>query len=1185
MVEAGIKAGLFSSRLFHKTIAIVLVFFAATVCAKAATITVAPGGDLQSAVNAAQYGDTIVLQAGAVYTVSLTLPLKSGTGEIVIQSSRASELPDGVRVTPAQNGLLAKLQSITPAEAVVKTVAGAHHYRFVGIEFSTANAGVVVYDLIRFGGGRDTQTTLASVPHHLVIDRCYIHGFDTQDVQRGISLNSAETTVSNSYISEIHGVGFDTQAVGGWNGPGPFHVVNNYLEGAGENVMFGGADPAASELTPSNIEIRGNYVPKPLKWKVGDPSYAGTHWTVKNLLELKNAKNVVIDGNVFENNWQDGQAGVGILLTVRNQECTAPYSTVQNVTFTNNTVRNSEGGGLNFLGKDNEAELAYGKCTNLATMGSVRGSGVSIANNLFYNNGGAFLTINGFYNVTLNRNTHVQRGNLTTVYGEPSLGFGYTNNLTIDHDYGIFGDGGLIGTAALNSWTPGWVMTGNVIATPYGSYPAGNSYPASLSLPSDWRSPIPGVGADIDALNAAQGGTAPSPSPSPTPTPTPTPNPSPTPTPTPSPSAVVSFVQADSTTKGNWKNNYGGDGFNTVNDIATYPSYAQVSVSGYASPTWAASTTDTRALQKDLAADRIAARWESSGSSFFTIDLNITDGQSHQVALYSLDWDGTNRSQRVDIMDWASGALLDSQSISQFNGGKYLVWNVKGHVRITVNKTGAKTAVVSGLYFGNAAATPPPPTPTPTPTPAPLVVAITSPSNNTTFSYGTSVTLEATATDTAGTVTSVKFYAGSQLVGTSNIAPFSVAWSNIAAGTYSVTATALDNQGLSVTSSPITVKISKTLKSVRSNRQNTTNLSAADSLAVNTEASQPTVALDSLVTDLEQTYNDFNGERSMFNSEPQIDKYLLASLLLARSSAALAKQPSTSVAVVDRLNKIEAYLSFCEDLMVSDSISPQSLADASKANAQVNLLIAQPSTGPISLPGVTIWPNLSAKIDTTFAIPFATQTSFVPIGMTSYELANVSVTIGGKAAAVLMVSPNQITFVVPGGLSGGLADVVVTSRGGSIFHGSAAVVGLHPTILGLIGDTSGQAAAQDAVAFQSGAFSTTGASLYGLDSRTRVAIWASGISTGITNSDTSNDIFMGLGQVIENLSESVKVEARTSDGTVYLLPVEFAGTPGTLPGLDQVNAVLVPELRGAGTVELTIVVGTVRSNTMTITVQ
>jgi uncharacterized protein (TIGR03437 family) len=184
-----------------------------------------------------------------------------------------------------------------------------------------------------------------------------------------------------------------------------------------------------------------------------------------------------------------------------------------------------------------------------------------------------------------------------------------------------------------------------------------------------------------------------------------------------------------------------------------------------------------------------------------------------------------------------------------------------------------------------------------------------------------------------------------------------------------------------------------------------------------------------------------------------------------------------------------------------------------------------------------------------------------------------------------MVSPTEIAFVVPSGVTGGLVDVVVTSREGDIFHGTAAVAGLNPVIVGLLGDGSGQAAALDAVGFQAGAFSTNGSSLYGLDSRTRISIWASGISTGITNTDTGNDIFLGLGQVIENLSESVTVEARTSDGTVYLLPIEFAGSQGTLRGLDQVNVVLVPELRGAGAVELTIVVGGVRSNTMTITVR
>jgi len=391
----GGKAGQFSRLAIYKWI-IVAVFLAVTgSSANGSTITVGPSGNLQSAINAAQYGDTIIVQAGASYNVSLTLPLKVGTGEIVIQSSRASELPEGERVSPSQSALFAKFQSSIPAEPVVKTVPGAHHYRFVGIEFTTATASVVIYDLIRLGDGRFGQTTLESVPHHLVIDRCYIHGWNTQDVQRGVSLNSAETTISNSYISEIHGVGYDTQAVAGWNGPGPFHIINNYLEGAGENILFGGSDPASPEMIPSNIEIRRNYVFKPLTWKIGHPTYAGKAWTIKNSLELKNAKNVVIDGNVFENCWTHGQTGIPILFTVRNQDGSAPYSIVENVTFTNNTVKGAEGA-LNLLGTDNEKP-------------SARSTGLKIANNLFVDIKGPFLTMNGYYNVTLDHNTSFQK--------------------------------------------------------------------------------------------------------------------------------------------------------------------------------------------------------------------------------------------------------------------------------------------------------------------------------------------------------------------------------------------------------------------------------------------------------------------------------------------------------------------------------------------------------------------------------------------------------------------------------------------------------------------------------------------------------------------------------------------------------------------------------------------------------
>jgi hypothetical protein len=469
MAEGGSQVGTISRLSLHNWVIAALFLFASTLSASGATITVAPTGSLQSAINSAQYGDTIVLEAGATYTTTIVLPLKSGTGEIVIQSSRVSELPDGARVSPSQAALFARIQSATPAEPMVKTVAGAHHYRFVGIEFSTANAGVVVYDLIRFGESRYTQTSLSQVPHHLVIDRCYLHGFDTQDVQRGVSLNSAETTVSNSYISNIHGVGFDTQAVAGWNGPGPFHIVNNYLEAAGENVMFGGADPGIANLVPSDIEVRNNYVFKPKSWKVGDPSYAGKHWTVKNLLELKNARNVVIDGNVFENNWTDGQAGIPILFTVRNQEGTAPWSIVENVTFTNNVVRDAEGG-INFLGSDNEKP-------------SQRSSVALVSNNLFVDIRGPFLTMNGFNKVSLVHNTHFQTGNIMILYNTPAQQFVYRDNLTVRHpsSYGVFGDATGEGTAALRKFAPDAVFKNNVLALADASlYPKENQFPSSI---------------------------------------------------------------------------------------------------------------------------------------------------------------------------------------------------------------------------------------------------------------------------------------------------------------------------------------------------------------------------------------------------------------------------------------------------------------------------------------------------------------------------------------------------------------------------------------------------------------------------------------------------------------------------------------------------------------------------------
>ena len=303
------------------------------------------GGDLQAALDAAQPGDVITLEAGATFTGNYTLPPKSGAGWIIIRTSApdSSLPPPGTRITPADAAMLPKVVSATPAPAIA-TQAGAHHYRLIGLEV-TVGAGVTnnagVGGLVQLGAWQ-TQTTLDQVPHDIILDRVYVHGSPGVQLRRCVALNSASTAVIDSYISDAHHQTSDAQAIAGWNGPGPFKIVNNYLEGSSENLMFGGGDPAISNLVPSDIEIRGNHFFKPLSWKSDDPSYAGILWVVKNIFELKNAQRVLVDGNIFENEWVAAdETGFAITFTPRNEGGTAPWSVVRDVTFTHNVVRHS----------------------------------------------------------------------------------------------------------------------------------------------------------------------------------------------------------------------------------------------------------------------------------------------------------------------------------------------------------------------------------------------------------------------------------------------------------------------------------------------------------------------------------------------------------------------------------------------------------------------------------------------------------------------------------------------------------------------------------------------------------------------------------------------------------------------------------------------------------------------------
>ena len=308
------------------------------------TWLVSDSAGLQSALNASACGDTISLQAGATFSGTFSFPGKSCDDQhwiIVRTSAPDSSLPaEGTRISPCFAGVaslpgrpalnctstanvMAKLLiSQTFGSGPVTFLAGANHYRLIGLEITRlANAGFI---------GNLAFPVKGATGDHIIFDRVWMHGTAHDDTTRAIYLSGmTSTAIVDSYINDFHcesktGSCTDAQAISGGLGSapgGPYKIVNNFLESSGENVLFGGG---GATVTPADIEVRHNHLFKPLTWMVGQPGFVGGNhgdaFIVKNHFELKNAQRVLFEGNIAENTWGGfSQTGFTLLLTPKNQ--------------------------------------------------------------------------------------------------------------------------------------------------------------------------------------------------------------------------------------------------------------------------------------------------------------------------------------------------------------------------------------------------------------------------------------------------------------------------------------------------------------------------------------------------------------------------------------------------------------------------------------------------------------------------------------------------------------------------------------------------------------------------------------------------------------------------------------------------------------------------------------------------
>lgn len=318
-------------------------------CAHANTVT-----GLQAAIDAASFGDVIEIAGGQTISVGATPPTLRNKGActtpIVIRSSKVTNLTPGARVMRTETANLATIYADTGSYTAFAAEQGAECYRFHGIEFTAHSSFPASRALLTFGTQTPTSNYVgdsaeSQLPGNISVEQCLFHGHPTTSAgpRRGILAHTRKLEIENSTIYDIKLNGNESNAIGGWNGKGPFFIRNNHLEAGSITTLFGGAQPTISGVRANGVFVYGNHYYRPWTWrrrtKTTDPSGQcnsdsnggeywqntanGTYWNCvggtwtsiasgaypagdfyqKNIFELKNAERVDVEGNYFENAW------------------------------------------------------------------------------------------------------------------------------------------------------------------------------------------------------------------------------------------------------------------------------------------------------------------------------------------------------------------------------------------------------------------------------------------------------------------------------------------------------------------------------------------------------------------------------------------------------------------------------------------------------------------------------------------------------------------------------------------------------------------------------------------------------------------------------------------------------------------------------------------------------------------
>ena len=170
-----------------------------------------------------------------------------------------------------------------------------------------------------------------------------------------------------------------------------------------------------------------------------------------------------------------------------------------------------------------------------------------------------------------------------------------------------------------------------------------------------------------------------------------------------------------------------------------------------------------------------------------TYDIEARVASNGTGGTFHIEINGVDRTGPLSVPNtggWQTWATIRKTGLSLSAGQQ--VW------RVVLDSNGSTTVLGNLNYFRVVS--------TSGTSNQPPNVSITSPANNASYTAPASMTINASASDSDGTVAQVDFYAGSQFISSDTSSPYSATWSGVGAGTYALTAVARDNQGATRTS-------------------------------------------------------------------------------------------------------------------------------------------------------------------------------------------------------------------------------------------------------------------------------------------------------------------------------------------------------------------------------------------------